>query len=133
MRTPREPFSWDGDDDELVSPEILLGSSGPKIVNEAETFLLEAQEAIGREDTNPSITVPGLGKTGPRVPSLAAVMDRSISRRKLLAGLAVVCLFAFVHGWSVRSASAQEASSTCVSDHCSSRSASSEWKEEQRS
>ena len=132
MKTPREPFSWEGDDDEPVSPDDLLGISGPKIVDEAETVVLEAQQAIGREDTDPFITVPELGESESRVPGLIAAVDRSISRRRLLAGLAVVCLLAFVHGWSMGSTRAQAAPSSCDSNHCSSRSASGEWKEEQR-
>jgi hypothetical protein len=128
MRTPRQPFSWHGDDENPIAPEDLLGVVGPKIIDEAEAVVLQAQDAIGRQDTDPFMTLPeqAQGSVERRISRL----QRPVSRRALIATLLLACVLAFAHGWSVGSSGALAASSNCDSDHCSSRGVSSEWRKE---
>jgi hypothetical protein len=126
MSLPREPFSWEGNNEQPVP----LDRSGPNdakpmapdILSEAETVVRAAQQAIGREDTQPTITIP--------VPD-RGVITSIVSRRfpgrtdgaRSLSALALVttagCAVAFLHGWSVGANTAEGAPSrSCVPHHC---------------
>jgi hypothetical protein len=125
MNLPREPFSWDGDGD-LPVP---LGPSTPElpvtaqILSEAETVVRDAQAAIGRQDTDPTVTIParssdGLGPGSRRI-DLITKFARPLSRRSLAVTLTVGCALAFLHGWSVGARAAEPPpANSCDAHHC---------------
>lgn len=130
MRTPRQPFSWDGDDESPVPPDELLDLA-PRIVDEAQAVVLEAQDAIAREDTDPFIAVTAPQAAHPTI-GWFPPLRRPIPKKALIACLLMACALAFAHGWAVGSSTPLATSRTCDPDHCSSSNLSSEWREEQR-
>ena len=126
MSLPREPFSWDGDDVPVPLDDAGLdfpGCGGAEdVLVVAESVVNDAQDAIARQDTDPTLTLPEPDLTEPAYESPSSV-PRSRPRfpRALKATLlAVGCALAFVHGWSVGApAEAGEPASTCDAHHCS--------------
>lgn len=126
MSLPREPFSWDEDGDRPVPLDASGFSASeppevPVVLTEAEKVVREAQEAIGRQDTDP-IVVP----QGPVTPDASEPQrpSRGVSRRmargSLVAVTAVGCLLAFAHGWSVGAqAGLADQVDSCDVHHCS--------------
>ena len=118
MKTPKQPFSWDEDPNEQPVPmgqsEMGGSSQHGDIAAEAEALVLQSQEAIAREDTEPSIPVVTLADPNGEVVSADLSTD-SISRQNsgrvwrfrktAAAGLAIACCLAFAHGWSYGSRS----------------------------
>ena len=99
MSLARQPFDWTGPDDEPVfldaAPwEGLSREDGKGVLVEAEHVSRHAQEAIGRQDTDPSATRPPL-RAEPR----SGLVVSSLSRPKLVLLLSVSCGLAFAHGW----------------------------------
>lgn len=125
MSLSREPFSWDdeGDqpvplDDRGLRDEI---AEEPVVLQEAEAVVREAQDVIARQDTDPTIMLPEPPST-----TREAVADgpsRDIPRRTpraLVVTVALGCLLAFAHGWSVGSSPEANASvDSCDRSHCS--------------
>ena len=118
MTLPREPFSWEGDDD-LPVP---LGSSthdggeapvSPDVLSEAETLVRVPQQ-----------TVPGPVLDGGVTPRdsrtrLMVSIIRPLSPRTLGLLMAGGCALAFVHGWSVGAQAAERPPpKSCVLHHC---------------
>lgn len=122
---PREPFSWEGEND---LPVPLDGSTpdeaevvSPDTLSAAETVVRVAQQAIAREDTDPTTVMPVLHKgVAPRgVSQLMVRVARRPSPRSLGLLTAVGCALAFVHGWSVGARAAERPSpQSCVAHHC---------------
>lgn len=125
MSLPREPFSWDGDDDVPV-PLDDAGFDHPQpreaeeIVVVAESVVRDAQDAIARQDTDPTLTLPDPEEPATDV-ALAPSRFRARVTRVLKASLlAAGCALAFAHGWSVgATAVAGEPPATCDANHCS--------------
>ena len=130
MTLPREPFSWDGDEDlpvplDAPTPNEPERAVSPQIVSEAESVVLDAQAAIGRQVTDPTITIPvsvlasdDLGDQ-PGATNSMPRSARSVSRRSLSIALTVGCAFAFLHGWSVGATAAEHPhASSCDTHHC---------------
>lgn len=136
MNLPREPFSWDGDDDRPVPPDDLWsGQDSWKASDEAELIVRDAQAAIAREDTDPNISTPK-PERGPeadfrvslRQDPLQAINWRRV-RRSLVA---VACLLAFAHGWATGASEHRGfPSGACGVNHCPPDSIAIQWKEEQ--
>jgi hypothetical protein len=141
MSLPREPFSWErggdipvplgaatpNDSEPLVSAEIL---------NDAETVVRSAEEAMSRQDTDPAITFPVFPAHGSTQRAGSAYPDARfiglLSRRTLTAILAMGCTLAFAHGWSVGAKAVEPSpSASCDANHCHAHPSSEEWKEEQ--
>ena len=120
MRLPREPFSWDGDGEEPVSlnPVGDAGAAG-ELINEAESVVRGAQDAIAREDTDPYMTIPvDVVPPPPSPPGPGRTplpLTLRVSRRTLALLVSGSCVLAFAHGWTVGSASAAP---PCDSAHC---------------
>ncbi len=125
MTAPREPFSWDQDGDLPIplgiptSDDVEIPVSH-QILSEAETVVRDAQGAIGRQDTDPTITIPDTdsGKSAKGSPQVVARPRVSLSRRSLVITLTVACAFAFLHGWSVGARAKQPPPRTCDAHHC---------------
>lgn len=130
MTLPREPFSWDGAEDlpvplDAPTPDEPECAASPQILSEAETLVREAQEAIGRQVTDPTISIPApavacgdVGEESERSLSMTRAV-RSLSRRSLAIALTVGCAFAFLHGWSVGATAAEHShASSCDTHHC---------------
>jgi hypothetical protein len=123
MSLPREPFSWSGDEDR---PIPLDGSTHDQpdlpvsqILSEAETVVRDAQEAIGRQDTAPTITIPVSGSDHLADGSVRTRSRPSLSRRSLAVTLTLGCALAFLHGWSVgASATEHPPARSCDAHHC---------------
>lgn len=114
---PREPFSWEGEND---LPVPLDGSTpneaevvSPDTLSAAETVVRVAQQAIAREDTDPTTVMPVLHKgVAPRGVSQLMVRVRVARRpspRSLGLLTALGCALAFAHGWSVGARAAETA------------------------
>lgn len=126
MSLPREPFSWDEDGDRPVPLDDSGFSTSeppevPVVLSEAEKVVREAQEAIGRQDTDP-IVVPqspvSPEVTKPQRPSRR--VSRRMARGSLAAFTAIGCLLAFAHGWSVGAqAGTGDRVDSCDVHHCS--------------
>ena len=130
MTLPREPFSWDGDEElpvplDAPTPNDPERAVSPQILTEAETLVREAQAAIGREVTDPAISIPDpavasgdVGEESERTLSMTRSV-RPLSRRSLLTALSVACALAFLHGWSVGATAAEPRHTiSCVAHHC---------------
>ena len=113
MRLPREPFSWDGEDEPIPLNEGEPGDAG--IVQDAEAVVREAQEDLARQDTDPYMTIPPSVETealsgGPRTQPL----PNPAARRAILAAvLSASCFIAFAHGWATGARA-----NTCGPTHC---------------
>jgi hypothetical protein len=141
MSLPSEPFSLEGGDDIPVpldaatpdDPEPLLSA---EILNDAETVVRNAREAISRQDTDPAITLPVIPAHGltqrAGSPYPLARFNGLLSRRTLTAILAMGCALAFAHGWSVGAKAVEPSPAvSCDANHCHAYPSSEEWKEEQ--
>jgi hypothetical protein len=141
MNLPREPFAWDGEED-LPVP---LGTSTPndpghpvssQILSEAETVVRDAQAAISRQDTDPTIPLTNPARPsddsgpGDRRIDLMTRLVRPLSRRSLAVTLMMGCALAFIHGWSVGADTLPLDLVTRTTVKPSQ--ASKEWREEQR-
>lgn len=135
MSLPREPFDWTGPDDEPISLDATSfehpqSEGTERVLVEAEGVVRSAQEAIARQDTDPSVTIPS-PSTVLRVESRSGLMVRSISRRSLAFLLTASCGIAFAHGWTTgASARPNPHSQSCDGRHCQPNQSSNEWKEE---
>ena len=109
MKLPREPFSWDGGEDE----PIPLDDEGLAVLAAAESHVRSAQDALAREDTEPALI--DLGHVGTQMPESVPVIGVS-SRALRVSLLALACAVAFAHGW--RQGAAQAAPPPCESGHC---------------
>lgn len=111
MKLPREPFSWDGGEDEDPVP---VTEDGLAVLAAAESHVRTAQYALAREDTDPAV----IDLREPDPSALAEPPGRlPIGGRALrLALLAVVCMAAFAHGW--QHGAAQASPARCESTHC---------------
>jgi hypothetical protein len=122
VKLPREPFSWDGaDDEEPISMSDLSPVTHGEPVDDdeavlaaAESHVLSAQEALTREETDPALLLPTelerRSRSGGEGP--ISLLGRAV-RVCLVAAL---CVAAFMHGWS--QGSAQAAAPSCDPDHC---------------
>ncbi len=126
MSLPREPFSWDEDGDRPVPLDDSGFSASeppevPVVLTEAEKVVREAQEAMGRQDTDPIVVPPSPVSpevTKPQGPSRR--VGRRMARGSLIAVTAVGCLLAFAHGWSVGAqAGTGDQVDSCDVHHCS--------------
>lgn len=132
MTGPRDPFSWDGEDEPIPLHDLPGGEASLEVLIVAEDVVRDAQESIARQDTDPTLDLPSLrGQVNSSFPgesgTFAARIDRALPRRAVLALLAG-CLLAFAHGWHVgaRAAGIGE----CGPRHCSYDSHVEKWKEE---
>jgi hypothetical protein len=136
MSLPREPFDWTGPEDEPISLdatplESVRSEGAESVLVEAEDVVRGAQEAIARQDTDPSVTLPS-PSTLLRVESRSGLIGGSISRRSLAFLLTASCGLAFAHGWTTgASARPDPHSQSCDASHCQPNKSSNEWKEEQ--
>ena len=127
MRLPREPFSWDGEDEPIPLSEGE--PSDVEIVQHAETVVREAQEEIARQDTDPFMTIPpGIERgdelsPGPRTRSLSR---HAVRRAVVAAFLLASCLIAFTHGWATARAD------ICGPTHCDDDRSIREYREERQ-
>lgn len=127
MSLPREPFSWEGDDDipiplDDAGLDVPESREGEEVLVVAESVVRDAQDAIARQDTDPTLTLPDpvpevLAAAVPHSPRrFPAPAPRAVKAALLAAG----CAVAFAHGWSVgATAAAGEPPSTCDANHCS--------------
>lgn len=100
MSAPREPFDWSGSGDEPIpldarSLESPRSDGSESVLVEAEEVVRSAQEAIARQDTDPSNALQPSLESRVR---LAAT--RSLSLRTLALLLTMSCGLAFAHGWT---------------------------------
>ena len=112
MKLPREPFSWDGGEEEEPIP---VTEDGLAVLAAAESHVRAAQEALGRQDTDPAVIdlrEPDLLVAEP--PSPVPVGGRALR----LALVVVACTVAFTHGW--QHGAAQANPPRCESTHCGS-------------
>ncbi len=111
MSLPREPFSWDADDDLPVplgpsaSDHSTPGVS-TQVLTEAEMAVCDAPEALARQDTDPAATIPTSSSEASTQRSWRSRqggrwLNMTISRRALGATVAITSALAFAHGWSV--------------------------------
>lgn len=134
MSLPREPFDWTGPDDEPISLDAMSfehpqSEGTERVLVEAEGVVRSAQEAIARQDTDPSVTIPA-PSTVLRVESRSGLMGGPISRRSLAVLLTAGCGLAFAHGWTTGvSASLKPRPQSCDASHCQPNQSSNEWKE----
>lgn len=118
MRLPRQPFSWDDEDERPIPLSEPSGDSAEarssRILEEAERLVRDAQDGLARQDTDPLIRIPPK-PSGVAAPALAtsieraqeALMTRLLSRHAGAVLLALSCVVAFGHGWSVGSSSGE--------------------------
>ncbi len=126
MRLPREPFSWDGDDDLPVPLDGLGSSDSPEptpageVLAVAESVVRDAQEAISRQDTDPNVILAEHARGRPRSnePRARERFQPRLSRAHRAALLSLGCALAFAHGWGV-GATADASPSSCDRHHCS--------------
>lgn len=136
MTLPREPFDWDGPEDEPIFLEVLPSESAPsegwpKIPDEAERLGRSAQAALARQGTDPSITIPSPPPAF-QPETAGGLIARSLSRRTLALLLTMSCGLAFAHGWTTGAiARPNPHSHSCDAGHCQPNKSSKEWKEEQ--
>lgn len=127
MSLPREPFSWDGDDVPVPLDDAALdfprSGETEEVLVVAESVVRDAQDAIARQDTDPTLTIP---EPVPAEPAIEASSRPPWSLRERTpravkaALLALGCALAFAHGWSVgATAEAGEPPATCDAHHCS--------------
>jgi hypothetical protein len=142
MSVPREPFSWDDEDRPVPlgapTPEDPGLASPPQILSDAETVVLEAQEAIGRQDTDPAISIPPTrarscltSPSEPTAPRSFRISDPRL-RKSLVAVLVIGCVLSFAHGWSAGARAGERSDGSCDHHHCHTDPVGNEWKEERR-
>jgi hypothetical protein len=133
----REPFSWDGGEEQPVPLDEWdfdpSSTGSTPIVGEADIDVRAAQEAIGLGDTEPAISLPIEAHDptsdvalGGQVTPVGRVLPRKALAISLIAG----CLLAFVHGWTT--GASVPGGLRCDAAHCRPDPGSNEWKEEQR-
>ena len=126
MSLPREPFSWEGEDDRPVPLEGGIPDEvrvvSPDILSEAETVVRAAQQEMAREDTDPTIEIPlDSGVMTPETvgPRIVKALPTSRSPRGLTVLTAIGCVLAFIHGWSAGAkAAGRPPPNSCVAHHC---------------
>ena len=77
--------------------ELTTSSASDDVLGVAERLVREAQQEIGREDTEPSMAAITLSTSAGPEPVVAPI--RRGSRRLKLTLLALATLAAFLHGW----------------------------------
>lgn len=110
MKLPREPFSWDGSEDEEPVP---VTEDGLAVLAAAESHVRSAQDALARQDTDPAVI--DLRESDPLTaepPGRLPVGGRALR----LTLVALVCSLAFAHGW--QQGAAQASPPRCESAHC---------------
>ena len=126
MSLPREPFSWDGENDQPVPLESEIDDearvASPDILSEAETVVRAAEQQIAREDTDPTIEIPfdkGVVPPGTVGPQIATGVASSRFSKGLTLLTAAGCVVAFTHGWSAGAkAAGRPPPKSCGAHHC---------------
>ena len=126
MSLPRERYSWDGDDDVPVRLDdsgcVLEPSPAGDTIAVAESAGRDAQEAITRQDRDPTSTLPEPLAAEPvnKPPRSVQRLRERMPRAFKAAVLAVGCALAFAHGWNVgATAEAGVDPAPCDAHHCS--------------
>lgn len=119
MSLPREPFTWDGDDDP-ISLDAARSEDGTLILGDAETLVRDGQDEVAREDTEKVVVASSSGeKSTLPVPRAVPALTLPTPRVALPLLLALACALAFLHGWSTgATASGLAPSSRCDAPHC---------------
>ena len=128
MRLPREPFSWDGEDEPIPLNEPKAGEA--EIVQDAETVVREAQEELARQDTDPYMTIPPAIETGGELsggPRTRSLLKPAVRRAAVAALLSASCLIAFTHGWATGARAG-----ACGPTHCDDDRSIREYREERQ-
>ena len=125
MTLPREPFSWDGEDEQPVplnpqdfDPGITEASA---IVGEIKIAVGDARDASARQATDPAISHP-VEAAKPPVNAFGGqggVGGRALRGSALVISLVLGCLLAFAHGWTTGASARNDSpSGFCDAAHC---------------
>ncbi|MEA2433948.1 MAG: hypothetical protein QOG54_1405 [Actinomycetota bacterium] len=113
MKLPREPFAWDGQDDQ---PVPLVEGEPLDPAAQAESYVRAAQAAIAEEKTDPFLNLGDLLATSAKSPALGSAPRTHFRRR--VGALLLGCAVAFAHGWHAGATSGSRTRASSMSCRC---------------